>query len=119
MSIDIKKTETVIDTLRKMSSTELAVTLFLIISAVVGAVGGAFWVEGRYVKMKQLRDEMAKIESSIKQTEQDIKKHKTEILLMSAKNLEILKQFPEPVQDKIERNSKKFVENYLRLESSK
>lgn len=115
MPIDIKKTENIIDVLRKMSSAELAVTLCLI----VGAVYSVFWVEGRYVKMKQLKDEMTKIETSIKQTEQDIKKHKTEILLMSAKNLEILKQFPEPVQDKIERNSKKFVENYLRLESSK
>lgn len=115
MSIDIKKTETIIDVLRKMSSAELAVTLCLI----VGAVYSVSWVEGRYVKMKQLKEEMTKIEESIKQTEQDIKKHKTEILLMSAKNLEILKQFPEPVQDKIERNSKKFVENYLRLESSK
>lgn len=115
MAVDIKETKNIIDILKKMSSAELAVTIFLMFAAVYGA----FWIEGRYVKIKQLKEEIERTEASIKVTEQDIKKHKTEILLMNARTLEILKQYPEPVQDTIERNSKKFVENYLRLENSK
>lgn len=108
MPIDTEKTKGIIDTLRKMSSRELAVTLFLI----VGAVSGAFWIENRYAKI-------AETKADIEKTEQDIKRHKAEIIQMHVRTLELIKIQPKEIQEQIEKNSNAFMENYKRLESSK
>jgi len=108
MPIDTEKTKGIIDTLRRMTSKELAVTLFL----VVGGVSCAFWVENRYAKI-------AETKSDIERAEQEIKKHKAEIIQMHVRTLELLKIQPKEVQETIERNSKSFMENYNRLESLK
>lgn len=113
MPLDPDKTTGIIDTLKKMSSRELAVTLFLI----VGAVMGTFWIEGRYAKIKETKEEIEKTEASIKKTEAEIKKHKLEILQMHIKTLELIKLQPKSVQETIDRNSQAFMENYRRLES--
>lgn len=107
MPIDTEKTKGIIDTLRRMSSRELAVTLFL----VVGGIFGAFWVENRYAKI-------AETKADIEKTEQDIRRHKAEIIQMHVRTLELIKIQPKEVQETIERNSKSFMENYNRLEFS-
>lgn len=107
MPVDVEKTESVIDTLKNMTSKELAVTLFLIISTVLLA----FWVEGRYAKIEETRE-------SIARTEMEIRKHKEEIIQMHIKTLELIKLQPKEVQETIDRNSKSFMENYRRLESN-
>ena len=108
MPIDTEKTKGIIDTVKKMTSRELAVTLFLI----VGGISGSFWIENRYAKI-------AETKSDIERAEQEIKKHKAEIIQMHIRTLELIKIQPKEVQDTIERNSKSFMENYSRLESSK
>ena len=108
MPIDTEKTKGIIDTLRRMSSRELAVTLLLVASG----ISGAFWIENRYAKI-------AETKSDIEKTEQEIKKHKLEIIQMHIRTLELIKIQPKDVQETIERNSKSFMENYNRLESSK
>lgn len=107
MPVDVEKTESIIDTIKNMSAKELAVTVFL----VVGAVFLAFWVEGRYAKIEETR-------TSIERTEAEIRKHKEEIIQMHVKTLELIKLQPKEVQETIDRNSKSFMENYRRLESS-
>ena len=108
MPIDTEKTKGIIDTVKKMSSRELAVTLFLIVSG----ISGSFWIENRYAKI-------AETKSDIERAEQEIKKHKAEIIQMHIRTLELIKIQPKEVQDTIERNSKSFMENYNRLESLK
>lgn len=107
MSLDPEKTATVIGTLRGMSSKELAVTVILVITA----VSASFWIENRYAKIEETR-------ASIERTEAEIRKHKEEIIQMHVRTLELIKLQPPGVQDAIERNSKAFMENYRRLESS-
>jgi hypothetical protein len=107
MPIDTEKTKGIIDTLIRMSSRELAVTLFL----VAGGISGAFWIENRYAKI-------AETKSDIEKTEQEIKKHKLEIIQMHIRTLELIKIQPKEVQETIEKNSKSFMENYNRLESA-
>lgn len=108
MPVDVEKTKGIIDTLKKMSSKELAVTIFL----VVGAVSAAFWVENRYAKIEETR-------AAIEKAEMDIRKHKDEIIQMHVRTLELLKVQPKPVRDQIEKNSNDFMENYRRLQSDK
>jgi hypothetical protein len=108
MPVDVEKTKGIIDTLRKMSSKELAVTLFL----VVGAVSGAFWIENRYAKIEETR-------SRIENTEIEIRKHKEEIIQMHIRTLELIRIQPKEVQEAIDKNSRAFMENYKRLESTK
>lgn len=107
MAVDVEKTKGIIDTLRKMSSRELATTIFLI----VGAVGGAFWVENRYAKITETK-------ADIEKAELEIKKHKSEIIQMHVRTLELIRMQPKEVQEKIEQNSRAFMENYKRLEES-
>ena len=107
MSLDPEKTSTVIETLRAKSARELAVTVIL----VVGAVSISFWIENRYAKIEETR-------ASIERTEIEIRKHKEEIIQMHVRTLELIKLQPPAVQDSIDRNSKAFMENYRRLESS-
>lgn len=107
MPIDPDKTKGIIETLRKMSSRELAVTLFLI----VGGISGAFWIENRYAKI-------AETKLDIERTEQEIIKHKAEIIQMHIRTLELIRIQPKEVQETIERNSKSFMDNYNRLQSS-
>lgn len=107
-NVDVEKTKGLIDVLKKMSSRELAVTLFLM----VGAVSGAFWVEGRYAKIQETR-------TGIERTEADIRKHKEEIIQMHIRTLELIKAQPPAVQEQIEKNSRDFMENYRRLESAR
>jgi HAMP domain-containing protein len=114
MPVDIDKTKGIIDTLKGMSSKELAVTIFLIVSAVILA----FWIEGRYAKIEETRAEIQKTEAYIRRTEAEIKKHKHEILQMHIKTLELIKLQPKHVQESIDRSSKLFMENFRRLESS-
>lgn len=113
MPIDPEKTKGIIETLRKMSSSELAVTLFLI----VAAVSGAFWIENRYAKIAETQAQIERTEAYIKKAEIEIKKHKAEILQMHVKTLELIKLQPKNVQDTIERNSQAFMERYRQLES--
>jgi sensor domain CHASE-containing protein len=108
MPVDVEKTKGIIDTLRKMSSKELAVTLFL----VVGAVSGAFWIENRYAKIEETR-------SRIENTEIEIRKHKEEIIQMHIRTLELIRIQPKEVQEAIDKNSRAFMENYKRLEATK
>ena len=107
MPVDVEKTKGIIDTLRKMSSKELAVTLFL----VVGAVSGAFWIENRYAKIEETR-------SRIENTEIEIRKHKEEIIQMHIRTLELIRIQPKEVQEAIDKNSRAFMENYKRLSST-
>ncbi len=107
MPVDIDKTKGVIDTLRKMSSKELAVTLCLII----GAVSGAFWIENRYAKIEETR-------SGIEKTEMEIRRHKEEIIQMHIRTLELIRLQPKEVQETIDKNSRAFMENIKRLEES-
>lgn len=108
MPIDPDKTKGIIDTLRRMSSRELAVTLFLII----GGITGAFWIENRYAKI-------AETKADIEKAEQEIRKHKAEIIQMHIRTLELIRMQPKEIQEQIEKNSNAFMENYKRLESSK
>jgi hypothetical protein len=108
MPIDIDKSKSIIDTVRKMSSRELAVTLFLIVSSVVGAM----WIENRYAKITETKQQ-------IERTEQEIKKHKAEIIQMHIRTLELIRMQPKEVQEQIEKNIQSFMENYRRLESNK
>ena len=108
MPIDPDKTKSVIDTLKKMSSKELAVTIFLM----VGAVSAAFWVENRYAKIEETR-------AAIEKAEMDIRKHKDEIIQMHVRTFELLKAQPKPIRDQIEKNSNDFMENYRRLQTDK
>lgn len=108
ISVDVEKTKNIIDTIKGMSSRELATTIFL----VVAAVAGAFWVEGRYAKIEETR-------TGIERTEADIRKHKEEIIQMHVRTLELIKAQPPAVQEQIEKNSRNFMENYRRLESTK
>ena len=108
MTVDIDKSKSIIDTLRKMTSRELAVTLFLIVSSVVGAM----WIENRYAKITETKQQ-------IERTEQEIKKHKAEIIQMHIRTLELIRMQPKEVQEQIEKNIQSFMENYRRLESNK
>jgi len=108
MSLDIDKTRGILDTLRRMSSKELAVTLFLICTS----VSGAFWIENRYAKINETKLEIDK-------TETEIRKHKEEIMQMHVRTLELIRLQPKEVQETIDKNSRLFMENYRRLESSK
>lgn len=106
-TIDHESAAGVISTLRRMSSKELGVTIFIASFAVVLA----FWIENRYAKIEETR-------ASIERTESEIRKHKEEIIQMHIRTLELIKLQPKEVQDSIDRNSKSFMENYRRLESS-
>lgn len=108
MAVDVEKTKNIIDTLRKMTSRELAVTLFLVVSAVAGAM----WIENRYAKITETKQQ-------IEQTEEEIKKHKAEIIQMHIRTLELIRMQPKEVQEQIEKNIQSFMENYRRLESNK
>jgi len=108
MAVDVEKTKNIIDTLRKMTSRELAVTLFLVVSAVAGAM----WIENRYAKITETKQQ-------IERTEQEIKKHKAEIIQMHIRTLELIRMQPKEVQEQIEKNIQSFMENYRRLESNK
>lgn len=106
MPVDVEKTKGIIDTLRKMSSKELAVTIFLI----VGAVSGAFWIENRYAKIEETR-------SGIEKTKLEIQRHKEEIIQMHVRTLELIRLQPKEVQEAIDKNSRMFMENYKRLDT--
>lgn len=108
MPIDIDKTTGIIDTLKKMTSREISVTLFLII----GSIAAAFWIENRYAKIEETK-------SDIEKAEQEIKIHKAEIIQMHVRTLELIKMQPKEVQETIEKNSKAFMENYNRLQFPK
>jgi flagellar motor component MotA len=107
MTVDVEKTAGIIDTLRNMSSKELAVTIFLIVAAVLGAA----WVENRYAKIKETN-------ASIQETMMEIRKHKEEIIQMHVRTLELIRLQPKEVQETIDKNSRAFMENLKRLESS-
>lgn len=113
MAVDTEKVRKAIDSVKEMTSNQLAVTIYLVIAAVMGA----FWIENRYAKIAETKAQIEKTEVYIKKAELDIKKHKAEILQMHIKTLELIKLQPKPVQDAIERNSRAFMENYSRLES--
>lgn len=76
----------------------------------VGSIFVYNWVENRYAKMKETRE-------SIERTETEIRKHKEEIIQMHVRTLELIKIQPKEVQEKIEKNSRDFMENYRRLEN--
>ena len=107
MPVDVEKTKGIIDTLRKMSSKELAVTLFL----AAGAVSLAFWIENRYAKIEETK-------SSIENTMIEIRRHKAEIIQMHIRTLELIRLQPKEVQEAIEKNSRQFMENIKRLEET-
>ena len=115
MSMDPDKVKKVIDTVKTMTSSQLSVTIYLIIAGITGA----FWIENRYAKIAETETQIQKTEAYIRKAEQDIKKHKAEILQMHIKTLELINLQPPHIRSTIERNSKAFLENYSRLESDK
>lgn len=115
MPIDIKKTENVIDVLRKMSSGELAVLIFFVCLSVVASIGTYAWIEGRYAKIKDTEANIKKTEAAIQKTEAMILQHKAEILQTHIKTLELIKVQPKNVREEIEKNSRDALETYRRL----
>lgn len=83
MAVDVEKTAGIIDTVKGMSSKELAVTLFL----VVGCVGVAFWIENRYAK---LADTQARIEQQ-----------QTQVLQLQTQILNVVNALPADVRKEI------------------
>lgn len=108
MPVDIEKTKGIIDTIKGMSSKELAVTIFLM----CGAVSLAFWVENRYAKIEETQAE-------IKKTEEEIQRHKFEIIQMHVRTLELIKLQPKEVQEAIDKNSNSFMQNFKRMTTGK
>jgi hypothetical protein len=70
------------------------------------------WIENRYAKITETKQQ-------IERTEQEIKKHKAEIIQMHIRTLELIRMQPKEVQEQIEKNIQSFMENYRRLESNK
>lgn len=83
MALDADKTAGIIDTVKGMTSKELAVTLVLIVSC----VAGAFWVENRYAK---LRDTQSRIEQQ-----------GTQIIQLQTQILNVVNALPAPVRQEI------------------
>lgn len=115
MTLDVKKTESLIDILRKMSSGELAVLIFFIVATAVTSLTTYNWIEGRYAKIKDTEANIKKTELAIQKTEAIILQHKAEILQSHIKTLELIKAQPKHVREEIEKNSKDAMENYRRL----
>lgn len=83
MTVDIEKTASIITTLRRMSSKELATTIFLIIATVTSA----FWIENRYAKLVD--------------TQQRIEQQQTEIIQLQNQILTVVAALPADVRHEI------------------
>lgn len=93
MTPDPEKTAGLIDTLRKMTSKELAATLVLI----VFFVGAAFWVENRYAKLSE--------------TQERIERHQIQLVQMQTQILEVINAQSPEVQKQIRERSKEFIDH--------
>lgn len=76
MSLDIGKTETVVDTVRGMTNREIAVML----TVAVSLTAGAFWVENRYAKLLE--------------TQAKLEQQQTEIIQLQNQLLQVVNSLP-------------------------
>lgn len=93
MSLDPEKVAGIIETLRNMSSKELAATLVLIALC----VGAAFGLELRYAKLNE--------------TQERIERHQAQLIQVQTQILEVINAQSPEVQRQIRERSKEFVEH--------
>lgn len=104
---DIEQAADVIDTVRKFTSKQLSTVIFLCVIV----VSFVFWVENRYAKIEETRQEIENIKS-------EIKKDKDQIFQLNAKTIEIFNTFPEDVKNAITEKSKAYIDIRNRMESN-
>lgn len=91
--MDPDKTQGIIDTVKNMSSRELAVTVTLIVMV----VAAAFWVENRYAKLTE--------------TEERIARHQAQLIQVQTQILELINAQSPEAQRQIRERSREFVEH--------
>lgn len=108
--MDVDKTAGIIDTIKGMSSKELAVTLVLIVSCVLAA----FWVENRYAKMRDTQIELGRQQQEILRQQQNVENLQKQVInVVNSLPLDVRKEIIErsTLADALHPDPNKFVKS--------
>lgn len=101
MPVDIEKTKTIIDIIKSMTSAQMAVTIFLIVSSVLLTI----WFERKYsnmidslVKIVDYEKDLQRQQQLIDQQKEFVSKQKTEILVIRSQIRTVVNSLPAEIR---------------------